>query len=27
MFFLDVQGTLISDHDKSLIHGAKELID
>ncbi|EOE7387878.1 HAD family hydrolase, partial [Campylobacter jejuni] len=27
MFFLDVQGTLISDHDKSLIYGAKELID
>ncbi|MBS8262823.1 HAD family hydrolase, partial [Roseibium polysiphoniae] len=27
MFFLDVQGTLISDHDKSLIHCAKELID
>ncbi|EFS3673173.1 HAD family hydrolase, partial [Campylobacter coli] len=27
MFFLDVQGTLISDADKSLIYGAKELID
>ncbi|ECQ5882221.1 TPA: HAD-IIA family hydrolase [Campylobacter coli] len=27
MFFLDVQGTLISDTDKSLIYGAKELID
>ncbi|AXP09413.1 HAD-IIA family hydrolase [Campylobacter hepaticus] len=27
MFFLDVQGTLISDSDKSLIQGAKELID
>ncbi len=27
MFFLDVQGTLISDSDKSLINGAKELID
>lgn len=27
MFFLDVQGTLISDHDKSLIPGAKEFID
>lgn len=27
MFFLDVQGTLISDYDKDLIHGAKELID
>ncbi|MGH2327106.1 HAD-IIA family hydrolase [Campylobacter taeniopygiae] len=27
MFFLDVQGTLISDADKSLIFGAKELID
>lgn len=27
MFFLDVQGTLISDVDKSLICGAKELID
>ncbi|MBM0636765.1 HAD-IIA family hydrolase [Campylobacter sp. VicNov18] len=27
MFFLDVQGTLISDLDKSLIKGAKELID
>lgn len=27
MFFLDVQGTLISDADKSLIYGAKELIN
>ncbi|TEY04643.1 HAD-IIA family hydrolase [Campylobacter sp. US33a] len=27
MFFLDVQGTLISDADKSLICGAKDLID
>lgn len=27
MFFLDVQGTLISDADRSLIYGAKELID
>lgn len=27
MFFLDVQGTLICDYDKSLINGAKELID
>ncbi len=27
MFFLDVQGTLISDVDKSLICGAKELIE
>lgn len=26
-FFIDVQGTLISDKDKSLISGAKELID
>ncbi|MBK1963880.1 HAD-IIA family hydrolase [Campylobacter novaezeelandiae] len=26
MFFLDVQGTLLSDKDKSLISGAKELI-
>ncbi|MCW1578808.1 HAD family hydrolase, partial [Campylobacter jejuni] len=24
---MDVQGTLISDHDRSLIPGAKELID
>lgn len=27
MIFIDVQGTLISDSDKSLINGAKELID
>lgn len=27
MFFLDVQGTLLSDTDKSLICGAKEFID
>ncbi|KAA6226027.1 HAD-IIA family hydrolase [Campylobacter sp. LR264d] len=26
MFFIDVQGTLLSDKDKSLIEGAKELI-
>lgn len=25
MLFIDVQGTLLSDYDKSLIHGAKEL--
>lgn len=27
MYFIDVQGTLISDFDKSLIKGAKEFID
>ncbi|TQR30633.1 HAD family hydrolase [Campylobacter sp. MIT 99-7217] len=27
MFFLDVQGTLLSDKDKSLIEGAKQLIE
>lgn len=27
MYFIDVQGTLLSDSDKSLIKGAKELID
>lgn len=27
MFFIDVQGTLLSDKDKSLIKGAKELIN
>ena len=27
MFFIDVQGTLISDFDKNLINGAKEFID
>ena len=26
-FLIDVQGTLLSDRDKSLIDGAKELID
>ena len=26
MIFLDVQGTLLKDSDKSLINGAKELI-
>lgn len=27
MYFIDVQGTLLSDKDKSLLKGAKELID